>query len=99
MTPNHGMTRRAALGTATAIAAGGALAARQDSQRPDAIFIGAGINALGAAFLLGKAGWRVLVLERNSEPGGCVRTLELTRPGFRHDIGPMNLTVFANSPF
>jgi phytoene dehydrogenase-like protein len=102
MAETTGMTRRTALGTATALAAGGALGAgdrRNDEKPPDAVFIGAGINALGAALLLGKAGWRVLVLERNAEPGGCVRTLELTRPGFRHDFGPMNLSVFANSPF
>ena len=70
-----------------------------NGQNPDVIFIGAGINALGAALLLGKAGWRVLVLDRNKEPGGSVRTMELTLPGFQHDIGAMNLTVFANSSF
>jgi len=30
--------------------------------RPDAIFVGAGINSLVTAYLLGKAGPRVLVL-------------------------------------
>jgi phytoene dehydrogenase-like protein len=65
----------------------------------DAIFVGAGINALAGAFLLGRAGWRVLVVDRNDEPGGAIRTLELTLPGFRHDIGAMNLGLFANSPF
>jgi len=68
-------------------------------QQPDAIFIGAGINSLGAAVLLGKASWWVLVLDRNKEPGGAVRTMELTLPGFHHDIGAMNLTVLANSQF
>ena len=72
---------------------------KQQTRTPDAIFIGAGINSLGAACLLGRAGWRVLVLDRNQEPGGAIRTLELTLPGFRHDVGAMNLTVFANSPF
>jgi len=65
----------------------------------DAIFIGAGINSLGAAVLLGEVGWRVLVLDRNEVPGGAVRTLQLTLPGFHHDIGAMNLTVLASSPF
>ena len=69
------------------------------TDRPDAVFIGAGINALGAAFLLGRAGWRVLVVERNDAPGGAIRTMELTLPGFRHDIGAMNLNLFASSPF
>jgi phytoene dehydrogenase-like protein len=66
---------------------------------PDVVFIGAGINALGAAYLLSQAGWRVLVVDRNNEPGGAVRTLELTLPGFRHDIGAMNLNLVAGSPF
>jgi len=67
--------------------------------QPDIIFIGAGINSLGAALILAEAGWRVLVLDRNDVPGGAVRTLELTLPGFQHDIGATNLTVLANSPF
>jgi len=55
----------------------------------DAGFIGAGINSLAAAFLLGKAGWRVLVAERNEQPGGAVRTMPLMLPGFHHDIGAL----------
>ncbi len=65
----------------------------------DAIFIGAGINALGGAILLGEAGWRVLVLEKNSTPGGSIRTQPLTLPGFHHDIGAINLNLFIGSPF
>jgi phytoene dehydrogenase-like protein len=65
----------------------------------DAIFIGAGINALGGAILLAEAGWRVLVLEKNDTPGGSVRTQELTLPGFHHDIGAINLNLFVGSPF
>src|SRR5262245_61260562 len=74
-------------------------AAKKKVSSPDVVFIGAGINALAAAFLLARAGWRAVVVDRNKEPGGAVRTMELTLPGFRHDIGAMNLTVFANSPF
>ena len=69
------------------------------TDRADAVFIGAGINSLGAAYLLGRAGWRVLVVDRNDEPGGAIRTMELTLPGFRHDIGAMNLNLFAGSSF
>ena len=72
---------------------------REDMGDPDIIFIGAGINSLGAALLLAKEGWQVLVVDRNSTPGGAVRTMELTLPGFRHDIGAMNLSLFAGSPF
>ena len=51
----------------------------------DAIFIGSGHNALIAAAYLARAGWSVLVLEKNDRPGGLVRTDELTLPGFKHD--------------
>lgn len=51
----------------------------------DAIVIGAGPNGLVAANLLADAGWDVLVLEAQPEPGGAVRSAELTVPGFCHD--------------
>jgi phytoene dehydrogenase-like protein len=51
----------------------------------DAIFVGSGHNALITAAYLARAGWSVLVLEKNDRPGGLVRTEELTLPGFLHD--------------
>jgi phytoene dehydrogenase-like protein len=52
----------------------------------DAIFVGSGINSLAGGALLARAGWRVLVLERNDWLGGAIRTAELTRPGFVHEV-------------
>jgi phytoene dehydrogenase-like protein len=65
----------------------------------DAIVVGAGINGLAAALHLSVKGWKVLVLERADAAGGAVKTAEITRPGFRHDLYAMNLALFAGSPF
>ncbi|HEX3542035.1 MAG TPA: NAD(P)/FAD-dependent oxidoreductase [Acidimicrobiales bacterium] len=51
----------------------------------DAVFVGSGPNALVGAALLARAGWRVLVLERSSVPGGAVHSDSLTAPGYVHD--------------
>src|SRR3954470_4875790 len=54
---------------------------------PDAIVVGAGPNGLVAANLLADRGWDVLVLEAAAEPGGAVRSAELTaQAGFVHDV-------------
>jgi len=65
----------------------------------DAIVIGAGHNGLATAIIVAKAGWDVVVLERNPEPGGAIRTAEITLPGFHHDLYAANLNLFAGSPF
>jgi phytoene dehydrogenase-like protein len=65
----------------------------------DAVIIGAGHNGIVTGIYLAKAGWKVLILERNDGPGGAVRTAEATLPGFRHDLFATNLNLFAGSPF
>lgn len=67
--------------------------------QPDAVIVGAGHNSLACALHLLAKGWRVLVLERSGQPGGAVKTGELTLPGYRHDWAAMNLSLFAGSPF
>ena len=65
----------------------------------DAIIVGAGINSLACAVHLCAKGWRVGVFEQAGAPGGAVKTMELTVPGFRHDWAAMNLSLFAGSGF
>jgi phytoene dehydrogenase-like protein len=65
---------------------------------PDYILVGSGINALVAAALLGRRGKRVLLLERNDRIGGCLRTEEITAPGFVHDVLATTFVLFAASP-
>jgi phytoene dehydrogenase-like protein len=52
----------------------------------DAVVVGSGINSLACAALLARGGWSVRVLEREDELGGCIRTSELTEPGYLHDV-------------
>lgn len=52
----------------------------------DAVVIGAGPNGLVAANHLADAGWEVVVCEEQPEPGGAVRSGEVTAPGFVHDL-------------
>jgi phytoene dehydrogenase-like protein len=65
----------------------------------DAIFVGAGHNSLACAAHLASKGWKTAVFERNPVGGGAVQTREVTLPGFRHDLGAMNLNLFAGSAF
>src|SRR3984885_7281209 len=64
-----------------------------------ACVIGAGPNGLAAAIVLAEAGFHVDVLEAQPQPGGAVRTMELTLPGFNHDFGSAVYPLGAGSPF
>src|SRR5271169_5124208 len=64
----------------------------------DYIIVGSGINALVAAAQLGRKGNEVLVLERNDRIGGCIRTEEITEPGFIHDVMATTFVLFITSP-
>lgn len=52
----------------------------------DAVVIGAGPNGLVAANMLVDAGWSVVVLEAQPEPGGAVRSAEVAAPGYVSDL-------------
>lgn len=54
--------------------------------KENVIIIGAGIGAMGLACLLGKAGYRVSVYEKNSHLGG--RANVFSAEGFVFDMGP-----------
>src|SRR6266566_7140141 len=67
-------------------------------ETPDAIVIGSGPNGLVGANLLADRGWEVLVLEAQPDPGGAVRSGELTEPGFVHDRFSAFYPLAAASP-
>ncbi|HTZ14471.1 MAG TPA: NAD(P)/FAD-dependent oxidoreductase [Mycobacterium sp.] len=69
----------------------------RDEGMADAVVIGAGHNGLVAAAMLADAGWDVLVLEAQSEPGGAVRSAELT-PGYTTDLFSSFYPMTAASP-
>jgi phytoene dehydrogenase-like protein len=56
----------------------------------DTIIIGAGIGGLTAAAHLAKAGLHVLVLDRNSHPGGTAYVYQ--RKGFTFPMGPLGFS-------
>ncbi|MDF1609469.1 NAD(P)/FAD-dependent oxidoreductase [Hoeflea sp. YIM 152468] len=64
----------------------------------DHIIVGSGINSLVAAAMLSSKGKRVLVLERESRFGGCMRTEDVTLPGFHHDVMAATFVLFLTSP-
>src|SRR5215468_2137105 len=64
----------------------------------DAIVVGSGINGLVAAAELARAGWSVILLERNAEVGGFIATEERTLPGYLHDTFSSWHPLFVSGP-
>src|SRR4051812_860488 len=65
----------------------------------DAVIVGSGPNGLAAAIELARAGWSVAVFEAKPTIGGGARTLELTEPGYLHDICSAIHPLGMGSPF
>lgn len=64
----------------------------------DHVIIGSGINALVAGAMLSRKGDSVLIIEREDRIGGCMRTDEITLPGFYHDVMAATFVLFLTGP-
>ncbi len=65
----------------------------------DAVVVGAGPNGLAAAIELARAGRSVRIYEAAEAPGGGLRSVELTLPGFVHDVCAAVFPFVSASPF
>jgi phytoene dehydrogenase-like protein len=65
----------------------------------DAVVVGSGPNGLAAAVTLARAKLSVLVLEGSETIGGGTRSMELTLPGFIHDVCSAVHPLAIGSPF
>jgi phytoene dehydrogenase-like protein len=69
------------------------------AQLYDAIVVGSGPNGLSAAITLAQAGRSVLVREAAETIGGGTRSIELTLPGFTHDVCSAVHPLAVGAPF
>ncbi|MEX0945413.1 MAG: NAD(P)/FAD-dependent oxidoreductase [Balneolaceae bacterium] len=65
----------------------------------DAIIVGSGPNGLSAGIRLALEGLRVQIVEASHTVGGGMRTRELIRPGYWHDICSAIHPMAVSSPF
>jgi phytoene dehydrogenase-like protein len=65
----------------------------------DAVVVGSGPNGLACAIAMAQHGSSVLVIEAQPIAGGGCRTMEITIPGFKHDICSAVYPLGAGSPF
>ena len=64
----------------------------QDTQKYDAVIIGAGHNGLVCAFYLARAGLKVRIVERRDVVGGAAVTEEF-HPGFRNSVASYTVSL------
>src|SRR5262249_58611265 len=64
----------------------------------DAIVVGSGSSGLVASAGLARAGWSVILVERNAEIGGFIATEQRTLPGYLHDTFSSWHPLFVASP-
>src|SRR5258708_4448915 len=64
----------------------------------DPIVVGSSINGLVAAAELARAGWSVILLERDAKIGGFIAAEERTLPGYLHDTFSSWHPLFVSGP-
>lgn len=62
------------------------LSQRVSSHQYDVVIIGAGLGGLVSAAVIAKKGFKVLIVEKNSYPGGCCSSF--SKDGYIFNIGP-----------
>ncbi|CAN5279725.1 hypothetical protein BH20ACI1_BH20ACI1_10280 [soil metagenome] len=72
---------------------------KAENYQYDAVVVGSGPNGLAAAICLAQEGLSVLIVEAANEIGGGMRSMELTLPGFTHDVCSAIHPLTIASPF